>query len=146
MKRSEVLARLVPPAVIALLGMTIVWSGWMRLATSQPDELRPRLQLERNYWCLGEVAAGSELRARCTVRNYGDRRLIMYEAPKKSGCCSPTATPIVVPPGESVHFTVTSRFEPAPGAVTKQVRFHTNDPDRPTVTLTLAAMVIGNFS
>ena len=130
-------------SVSLLLAGPIVGLGVARLSRRSAEAQRPRIELDRTQWDLGTVPVGSQLQARFTVRNSGDRRLVMNEESRNCSCCSSAGQSIIVPPGGQIDFTVVRGTDGLRGLVQKGIQFHTNDPHQPTVTLPLVADLKG---
>ena len=130
-------------AIAALLFISFVpqalspaWSG-----TGRAGDRLSAVELSCSERDLGTVPQGVILRPAFSVANVGTRRLILVEAGED--CCGQTSTPrqFVVAPGDSASITVEVDTGRYCGAMRHVVRYTTNAPDFPQITLTATGVV-----
>ena len=112
-----------------------------RLTSAETHNARPSIILDVSSWDFGTVSDDSELRAVFSIRNAGERRLLLFERSRSCGCLSSGQREVIVNPGDSTNLTVLLRTSRLRGPVQKHVQYETNDPNKPTLTLTLLANV-----
>ncbi|MHC4176507.1 MAG: Ig-like domain-containing protein [Planctomycetota bacterium] len=132
-------------AVVAglFLGQRVACTGlpaWLGHGTAGSSA--PAIRLAHTERDLGTVVQGAELRTAFPIANVGTRRLILRE--HRRACCGQAAdqSEIVVPPGNSTELKVQVDTSPWCGRMREAVRYTTNDPDRPQLTLYVNADVI----
>jgi len=102
-------------------------------ASSEPT---PKLEPLKTSIHLGTVEPDSCPTATFPVRNSGNGRLILYRANSECGCVAHDASPIFVHPGETRNLIVELPPDRPEGPWTLTTSYHTNDPNRPTLSLT----------
>ena len=121
--------------------MLATWLGWRHAfavsSSSHQKQVRPQIEVRETVWDFGRVTQTAQLEAGFTVRNIGRQRLFLNQRSQSCDCLSAKKPEVIVPPGRETKIKVvldTRRFH---GAFRERFQYRTNDPDRPTLTLTL---------
>ena len=146
MKRQTVLKAVV---VVAALGMGVMFGRLLggllvfhyQVHAQAGDQQVPALVLKHSLQDFGAVSAGRKLSARFPIRNDGRRRLILREEFRNCSCLTGGKPEIIVAPGKTVELEVIMHTSQLSGAVRKLVRYRTNDPKLPMLTVRLVAEV-----
>jgi len=109
-------------------------SGQKYLAAYKPaSNPAPQVALDDDVHDFGHVRRGVILHHDFRIRNSGGRKLLLY---REGG-----VDPIRVDSGDAADVTVALHSAERWGRTQKNVRFTTNDPERPRLTLTVTAVV-----
>lgn len=96
----------------------------------------PCLKLDRSTHDLGTVSASSEWKAAFPVRNLGDRRLILQKVNAGCDCIANDEAPVIINPGQCQTILVQVANIEQLGPKTLTLKYRTNDPQKPLITLT----------
>lgn len=99
----------------------------------------PRAVLPDSTCDLGEVRGGQPLTARFPIENRGARRLVLTELDRSCDCVRGERPEIVVGPGRSGEIRVRLETDELSGPMQLEVRYATNDPALPMITLRVLA-------
>jgi hypothetical protein len=143
---KRVLRRTTAVSLFGAILLALVWlTGWRLFAAPEPpgsrDDPLPQLVLDRTRHDFGIVTAGATLKAEFVVTNAGGHRLILREGSRSCECVSGTFPKIIIPPGASKPLVAALETRKILGPAALEVRYWTNDPRTPVVTLTLLADV-----
>lgn len=111
-----------------------------RLATEMAS--RTSMEFDRMFHDFGEVTPGSENTTTFSVKNTGDKPLIIEDVAASCGCTTPVKPTKPIAPGESDVITVT--FTPKPGQLNEQKKnvTVTANTDPKVVKLDIRAFVV----
>ncbi len=133
---------------VAMLSVVLpgTWLGWryafaVALSADQVQKAQPYVEIPKTVWDFGTVSNADYLEASFPVRNVGNGRLLLIEHSRSCGCLSAGKPEVTIPPGGKTRLKRVLDARRLRGAVRKHVQYRTNDPDRPTLTLTLAAVI-----
>lgn len=121
----------------------VLRAGYENLRAASKDKESPRAVLKTTTWDFGDVEPGQILRASIPVTNAGGTRLAVVNESSSCSCSSTTTGGIVVLPGETSQLEVKLDTRGSRSVVQSELRFFTNDPQRPRLTITLLAKVRG---
>jgi len=131
-----------------MCGVRMVWvvcvlsSVVVRPAVAQDTKPSggPRLEISATEWNFGDVWQGTPLRFEVRLTNTGDAPLTLE--PKSScGCTVPTRPKSPLAPGESDQMVISYDAVRRRGPAHHTVTLTTNDPQRPTVMITVRGTV-----
>lgn len=106
---------------------------------SQENLPEPRLSVDRPERDVGEIIAGQRAEVSFKVHNTGGRRLILHKL--NGGCeCLSAEAELIVEPGE-IGTIMAQLDSPAFGALRIELKYRTNDPHQPLLTLVCTASV-----
>lgn len=100
-----------------------------------------RLLLPRTERDLGTVPQGTVVRTAFPITNAGNRRLVLFE--EQEGCCGQSLDPrqLVVPAGNTEQLVVRIDTAQRLGRMEHTVRYTTNDPGLPRLSLKVTGTV-----
>lgn len=102
---------------------------------------RARIEITETLRDLGTVTKTSILETEFTVKNIGNKRLLLSEQSRSCDCLSARKPQIVVPVGGQTRLKLVLDPSLLHGALRKQFTYQTNDPDCPALTLTVVAVI-----
>ena len=127
---------------VAVLSVVLpgTWLGWryafgVALSADQVQKAQPYVE---NFVT---VSNADYLEAGFPVRNVGNGRRLLIEQSRSCGCLTAGKPEVTIPPGGKTRLKLVLDARRLRGAVRKHVQYRTNDPDCPTLTLTLAAVI-----
>lgn len=127
-----------------LIGLVLLASlAAVAPAGAQTSGDRARLELDRRVIDLGDVPKGKDAEARFTLRNAGAAVLELRATEPACGCALADYDDRVAP-GESGQLIATLLTDELRGPVTKGIELYSNDPDQPSIILTVRATVVGS--
>ena len=129
------------PATYRLLWVLAGMSGWS-LVTAGQDAAPVALVLDRPDHDFWDVEIGRTLEATFRITNRGGRRLVLQQLSSSCDCISIGFAEIIVPPGGNRELPIQLHAGSLPGSYRMEVRYRTNDPDRPVLTISLSAQVV----
>lgn len=131
------------------MGIKWTWVLWLTMIifVSPSWAKGPRISFDTETYDYGTVRYGMSVSKRFLVKNTGDQLLIIKKVEADCGCTNTVVGSQELPPGETSE--IVAEFDTtglSPGRKKKHVYVESNDPDRPSVTLTLLADVIRELS
>jgi hypothetical protein len=121
---------------LALAAAVLVAAGSARAA----DE-GPRLRVEPAAFDFGRARQDRTLRKEFTLRNLGDRELVIESVSTTCGCTAAIAGEKTLAPGRATPLTVTLETRRSVGRVERQVLVRSNDPETPLAAIGLSVTV-----
>lgn len=116
--------------------------GRIRL-TQPPVNATAEVALATDRQDFGEVPAGPPLIARFPIENHGARRLVLTELDRSCDCIRGERPEIIVGPGSSGEIRVRLATDELCGPMQLALRYATNDPALPMLTVQVLADVKG---
>jgi hypothetical protein len=101
----------------------------------------PRLRAEPPAFDFGRTLPGRTLRKEFTLKNLGDRELVIDGVSTTCGCTAAVAGEKTVPPGRSTPLAVTLQTRDYRGRVERKVLVRSNDAKTPLLEITVQATV-----
>jgi len=115
------------------------------LAGAAPASVRaeegPRLRVEPLAFDFGRTLPGRTLRKEFTLRNLGDRDLVIEGVSTTCGCTAAVAGEKTIPPGRSTPLAVTLQTRDYRGRVERKVLVRSNDAKTPLLEIAVQATV-----
>ncbi len=105
-----------------------------------PSE-QPRITLSKDAWDFGTLIWGEEASDSFVITNEGDATLVLESVTEECDCTHAYVDKTELAPGEAVGVLVHMDSRKRMGRVLTNVRFNTNDPNRPLVAFTVAGLV-----
>jgi hypothetical protein len=137
--------------LLAAVGLGTALGGGMAYFESRPAEIVPDevsrlaaaaiVAVDREEYDFGTVDAGQEASHDFVFTNVGTAPMELSPGMTTCRCTVSLVNATAVPPGESSKVKVTWRPRGELGPYRRTVSIHTNDPERPDVTLTVAGEV-----
>lgn len=107
----------------------------------------PRISLDKETHDYGQVPYGKTVTQEFTATNTGDQTLHIQQLRSSCGCTKATKAGGSIAPGAKTEITVSFNTDGLRGGRKRQTIFvESNDPDRPTVRLTLLAEVMKDLN
>ncbi len=94
----------------------------------------------------GKLRRNTKVTHEFGFRNAGGETLTIEEIRKSCGCTVARAIPEAIPPGQRGVVEVEFNTQSYKGKIEKKVRVHSNDPERPVVSLTVKTTVVVDFT
>ena len=129
-------------ALVVLFGREA--AGWLLhgwLARQDAESFKPVAVVDRTEQDFGTTRPGPVLRAVFSIRNEGQRQLILLELSRSCACLLGGDAEIVVDPGQARELALELHTARLRGRVRKIVRYLTNDANLPDITLAVMADV-----
>ena len=101
----------------------------------------PRLRVEPASFDFGRTLPGRTLRKEFTLRNLGDRDLVIEGVSTTCGCTAAVAGEKTVPPGRSTPLAVTLQTRDYRGRVERKILVRSNDAKNPLLEIAVQATV-----
>jgi hypothetical protein len=115
------------------------------LAAALPTDLLaeegPRLRVEPVSFDFGRALPGKTLRKEFTLRNLGDRPLVIENVSTTCGCTAALLGEKTLAPGRATPLAVTLQTRDSRGRVERKVLVRSNDAKSPLVEITVTATV-----
>jgi hypothetical protein len=121
--------------------LALAAAGLLASASARAGEEGPRLRVEPASFDFGRAVQDRTLRKEFTLRNLGDRELVIESVSTTCGCTAAIAGEKRVAPGRSTPLTVTLETRRSKGRLERQVLVRSNDPETPLVSIGLSVTV-----
>ena len=95
----------------------------------------PKIVFDSEVHAFAEVESGTQIPAEFVIRNTGDEPLEITDLKVTCDCTEVSAEPETIPPGGEGTIFVVLDTSYRVGELDKEVIVHTNDPERPKITL-----------
>jgi hypothetical protein len=125
-------------ALLALAAGALLAGGG---AASARGEEGARLRVEPQAFDFGRSLSGRTLRKEFTIRNLGDRELVIEGVSTTCGCTAAIAGEKTLAPGRSTPLTVTLQTRDYRGRVERKVLVRSNDAKTPLTEITVSTTV-----
>ncbi|MBM4329227.1 MAG: DUF1573 domain-containing protein [Deltaproteobacteria bacterium] len=103
----------------------------------------PKIKLDNESHDYGAVQYGANPTAQFELTNVGDETLVIQKVRASCGCTKAVHGTTEVPPGGKTVISATYETEgERPGRKKKSLHIHTNDPEKPVITVTLTADLV----
>lgn len=127
-----------------LLCVTVV--ALLMTLTHAQQPAAPRAVVPFTSYAFGDIYKGETISQVFVIRNEGKADLVIKDFAGACGCEVLSADRLIAPGKEgSARIEISTASQPG-GELFKLATLHTNDPERPTITLTLTANVLTNGS
>ena len=128
------------------LVLLVLWLGWRyalarSLSLALSERAQPRVEVTETVWDFGTVLQTTPLKFEFPVSNTGNRRLVLVRQSQSCDCLSGMEPEVVISSRSQRKLTLTLDARRLYGSVSEQYRYHTNDPDCPTLTFTFLGNV-----
>jgi hypothetical protein len=131
--------------VFGTLAGAICLPKWILSQTLEQAGISQRsaeLQMDQSRIDVGNVAGGKLIETWIEMRNCGDRRLIISRDPKRCACVAgEESQPIIISPRGSTRIPIKLIAPQPEGAFSESVSFQSNDPNHPTVWVSVSGLV-----
>jgi hypothetical protein len=114
--------------VLALLAAVLV-GGTGR--AQEEGKGSPRISIAPESFDFGKALPGKTLRKEFTIRNFGDRDLVIDGVSTTCGCTAALPKEKTIPPGGSTPLAVTLETRSYSGRIERRVLVRSNDPEDP---------------
>jgi hypothetical protein len=144
MRRRVVKVAALCSIVVVTVLVYLQSAGWLLntwLARQDTESLKPIAVAEQTQRDFGTTTAGPVLRADFSIRNDGQRQLVLIELSRSCACLLGGDREVVVDPGQSAHVALELHTARLQGRVRKIIRYLSNDPNLPNITLAVMADV-----
>ncbi len=131
------LSQFVTPTIISLL----LSFGAVPLAAFAADSAAPVIDIVSPVFDFGTVAQGTRVKHDFEVANTGGTDLIIQQVVPACGCTAAVAQNTQIAPGAKTVIHVEFDSSGFSGAKTKEARVNSNDPEHPSVFITLQGVV-----
>jgi hypothetical protein len=101
----------------------------------------PRIRIEPESFDFGKALPGKTLRKEFTIRNFGDRDLVLDGVSTTCGCTAALPKETKVRPGGSTPLGVTLETRTYSGRIERRVLVRSNDPENPRVEIRVSVTV-----
>jgi hypothetical protein len=101
----------------------------------------PRIQVEPEAFDFGRALPGKVLRKEFTLRNSGDRDLVLAGVSTTCGCTAALPDERTIAPGRTTPLRVTLETRNYSGHVERRVLVRSNDPETPALEIKLSVTV-----
>jgi uncharacterized cupredoxin-like copper-binding protein len=101
----------------------------------------PKASFQKETHDFGTITEGETVKTEFTIKNEGKSDLQILKTKATCGCTATDPEKKVLKPGESTNINVSFNSTGKEGNQTKQITVVTNDPERPTVKLTIKANI-----
>jgi hypothetical protein len=105
----------------------------------------PRIAGESGTFAFGAVERGTRVEHTFVLPNAGDAQLVVDQVKTTCGCTVAVVSAREIPPGGAARIAVSLDTAGLGGPTTKVISVHTNDPDRPVVSLALTGDVLADL-
>jgi len=103
----------------------------------------PKIEIDKESYDYGTVQYGTNPTAQFELTNAGDETLVIQKVRASCGCTKAVHGTTEVPPGGKTMVSATYETEgERPGRKKKSLHIHTNDPEKPVLTVTLTADLV----
>jgi len=126
-----------------LVAAALLLAGQPAASAEPPAKTAPApvIQVEPAAFDFGHALAHRTLRKEFTLRNAGERELVIEKVTTTCGCTAAIAGETTLKPGRSTPLSVTLETREYRGRVERRVLVRSNDPKTPVLELTVSATV-----
>jgi HYDIN/CFA65/VesB-like, Ig-like domain len=128
-RRAVVLGLLVAALVAGFVGAEEAGKG------------APQIRIEPESFDFGKALQGKTLRKEFTIRNFGDRDLVLEGVSTTCGCTAALPKETTIGPGGQTPLAVTLETRSYSGRVERRVLVRSNDPRNPRVEIRVSVTV-----
>ncbi|OFV88632.1 MAG: hypothetical protein A2V74_04515 [Acidobacteria bacterium RBG_16_70_10] len=108
----------------------------------EKPEPAPRIKVAPASWDFGRAFPNQRLRKQFTLRNVGDRELVIEKVSTTCGCTVAEGYDRTITPGGSTPLVVSLETRQSLGRIEKRVAVRSNDPETPMLEIAVAATVV----
>jgi len=102
----------------------------------------PKLLIKKKEYNWGEVSQGKKVTHAYSVKNTGDKKLIIERIKPACGCTAGKITKKEIAPGDTASFLITFNTKGYSGDVSKSAKVYSNDSKNPTQQIIIKGKVI----
>ncbi len=142
------IADTVKPAAAAKAADTIVKTAGAATNTAEATVKAgpaPKIQFDKTVYDFGSTSMVSQLVGKFIISNVGEGTLEIKKPQAACGCTVPALKADKLAPGEKTELAFTLNISSPRGHVEKHITVPSNDPNQPSVKLTLSADIVPTF-